>query len=159
LTNFFIRSKEIQKFEKVFLCKLALSNFFSRHLCAIASPPISPATIYFCSFFPYFLQGPQRCQFPLSTTLLYKFYANIGRSTKGGYSGRVVCIGPPPYFEKNSTLADYQEAKKSMRKVSETLSLIGYAFDFFCHKSSYRLPPHLSPSISISGRLYLRKRI
>jgi hypothetical protein len=48
-----------------------------------------------------------------------------------GYAGRIVCIGPPPFYEKGASLADYQEAKKSMRKVSETLSLIGYAMDIY----------------------------
>jgi hypothetical protein len=48
-----------------------------------------------------------------------------------GYSGRVVCIGPPPYYIKGSTLADYQEAKKCMRKVSETLSLIGFVMNIY----------------------------
>ncbi len=46
-----------------------------------------------------------------------------------GYAGRIVCVGPPPFYEKGTSLADYQEAKKSMRKVSESLSLIGYALD------------------------------
>ena len=48
-----------------------------------------------------------------------------------GYAGRIVCVGPPPFYEKGTSLADYQEAKKSMRKVSESLSLIGYALDIY----------------------------
>jgi hypothetical protein len=47
------------------------------------------------------------------------------------YSGRIICVSPPPYWQLGSSLLDYQASKSMNRKVSEALSMIGYAFDIY----------------------------
>ena len=48
-----------------------------------------------------------------------------------GYAGKLICIGPPPYFTRGTTLEAYRIGKKATRKVAEALSVLGYIHDIF----------------------------